>query len=106
VVLIQSSFDTFSSNNTLHGRVCFERGRIDGNGFARNEFLVVCKFQYPLKDSFMNGVGQSLSDDRKGGVIRGMVGQFEAKEFSNRQTISTSPCDAPLGLDSFEVPNK
>ena len=81
--------------------VCFECGRIDDNGFASDEFLVAGKRQYPLRDGFVNVVGQSLSEDRKREVVQGMVGQLEAEEFSNKQVLGTSPHDALSRLISF-----
>jgi hypothetical protein len=39
-------------------------------------------------------------------MIRGVVGQFEPEELTNRKAVSASPSDPALGLDPFKIANK
>jgi hypothetical protein len=39
-------------------------------------------------------------------MVRGMIGQLEPQELTNRKAVCTSPGDTSLGLNAFEVANQ
>src|SRR6266568_331166 len=91
------------AHDALHRRVGFQSGSINRHSLAEQQSFLFQQAQYEHKYLVENRLRQTLPDHGHGSVHRGGFGDRDAQKTSQRQTVGTTPRDAALAVQTFEV---
>jgi len=94
------------ADDAPHGRVGFERRRVDSEGVPLREVGVRQPLQHPCEHRPVRLDVDQAAGARQRRVVRGGLVQRDVQEVADAQRIRRAPRDGPLGVQALKVPEQ
>ena len=97
------AFARVPSHDAAHGRICFERRRVDADGLAAQQLGLDQPRLHPREDRPMRLDVDQTTGPRDRRMVRGRVFQAQPQEGAHGQRVGGPPRNAALRIEAFKI---